>query len=241
MNENSEIIDENKNIDFKDSKSSYSYIKSSKKNEEDNKNNNTKEISKSKKGKTNNSINSKIINESQREEKNINDYSFNCLTNDLDFIVTKGIKQIVFTLELENNGKLAWPKNKTILSADPSKSIIKMKEIVLEPLNPGEKTSVNMSFNDMDKLKPGNYCVFLEFKVNAKIARNNIVINIRVLKNDIKSEFGPVIKCFKDYYGLSKSTHDTFIGKELCRNKKFKKTIENISKSFDGQVQEAEK
>ena len=30
-NENSEIIDENKNIDFKDSKSSYSYIKSSKK------------------------------------------------------------------------------------------------------------------------------------------------------------------------------------------------------------------
>ena len=68
---------------------------------------------------------------------------------------------------------MAWPKNKTILSADPSKSIIKMKEIVLEPLNPGEKTSVNMSFNDMDKLKPGNYCVFLEFKVNAKIARNN--------------------------------------------------------------------
>ena len=79
-NENSEIIDENKNIDFKDNKSSYSYLKSSKKNEEDN---NTKEIYKS------NSKNSKIINESQTEEKNINDYSFNCLTNDLDFIVTK--------------------------------------------------------------------------------------------------------------------------------------------------------
>ena len=78
----------------------------------DNQNNNNKEIYQSKKDEIKNDINS---------ENEFNNYSFNCLTNDLDLVASKGTKQVVFKLELENKGKFPWPKNKTTLSNDLTK------------------------------------------------------------------------------------------------------------------------
>ena len=114
-----------------------------------------------------------------------------------------------------------------------------MKEIVLESLNPGEKTSVNVILNGMDKFKAGNYCCYLEFKVDGKNFGNNIVVNIKVIDKDVKSEFKTVINAFKGHYDLPRSVvSDTNIGKELYHGKTFEKACDNILKSYDGKVEE---
>ena len=199
--------------------------------------NNTNEIYQSKKEEVKNTINSEIV--QTKEDEFNNYYTFNCLTKDLDFIVSKGTKQVVFTLELENNGKFPWPKNKTTLSNDLTKSIIQMKEIVLEPLNPGEITSINVMLNEIDKFKAGEYYCYLEFKVDGKCNGNNIAIKIKITDKDIKYENKTLIKAFNNYYNLPKSVaSDTMIVKELYRRKTFENTCDNLLKSYDEQIQE---
>ena len=232
-NYGNEIVEKN-NIDFTDKKSNYSYVNSSKRSHD---NKSDSQIYKSK-NELKSSQNSKIK-KSQKKENEFNNYSFNCLTNDLDFVISQGTKQVIFTLELENNGQFPWPQKTTTLSNDLTKSIIEMKEIVLESLNPGEKTSVNVILNGMDKFKAGNYCCYLEFKVDGKNFGNNIVVNIKVIDKDVKSEFKTVIKAFKGHYDLPRSVvSDTNIGKELYRGKTFEKACDNILKSYDGKVEE---
>ena len=227
-NNNHYIIDKNKTINKDETKvkekqqidnnivekTSLNYI--------DNKNN---EIS-------NNNLN--INTESLIEENEFNNYSYKCLTNNLNFIISKGTKQLIFTMELENNGKLPWPENKTILSTDLSISNIKIKEIVLEPLKPGLKSSINGIFTDTDKLEPGKYESYLIFKVDGKKYGNNILINIEVLKNDIKKEYKTVIGAFRNDYDITKDiASDTIIGKELYRNQTFEGTCDSLLKSLD--------
>ena len=170
------------------------------------------------------------------KENDNNSYSFKCLTNNLNFIISRKAKQFIFTMELENNGKKSWPKNKTILSTDLSISNIQMKDIVLEPLKPGLKSSINGIFTDTDKLELGIYYSYLVFKVDGKKYGNNIFINIIVLENeqDIKNEFKTVIKTLtNDYYIPKDIASYTIIGKKLFRYKTVEGVIENLNKSYD--------
>ena len=160
-------------------------------------------------------------NYSQIKENEFNNYSYKCLTNNLNFIIGRGTKQLIFTMELKNNGKLPWPENKTILSTDLSISDINMKEIVLEPLKPGLKSSINVIFNDIEKLEPRKYESYLIFKVDGKKYGNNILITIEVLK-DIKKKYKTVIDNFKNHYDIPKViTSDSIVGKELYSNENF--------------------
>ena len=78
----------------------------------------------------------------------INNYSYKCLTNNLNFSIQKCIEVGNFVIEIENNGLLTWPKNKTILEVDNSKpNSINAKNIPLEPLDPGIKAPVNIIVN----------------------------------------------------------------------------------------------
>lgn len=204
-------------------------INSEKKNYMDIQNNGTNEIYQSKKDEIKNDINS---------ENEFNNYSFNCLTKELDLVASKGTKQVVFKLELENNRKFPWPKNKTTLSNDLTKSIIQMKEIVLEPLNPGEITSVNVMLNEMDKFKAGEYYCYLDFKVNGKNYGNNIAITIKITDKDIKSENGTTTKVFKKLYSLPKSIASDIKSEGIYPHKTFENMCDKLLKSEDKQVQE---
>ena len=192
-------------------------------------NDNNNEIYQSKKDEIKNDINS---------ENEFNNYSFNCLTKELDLVASKGTKQVVFTLELENNGKFPWPKNKTTLSNDLTKSIIQMKEIVLEPLNPGEITSVNVMLNEIDKFKAGEYYCYLDFKVDGKNYGNNIVIKIKITDKDIKSENETVIEVSKKHYNLPKSIASDIKSKGIYPPKTFENMCDKLLKSDDKQIQE---
>ena len=48
----------------------------------------------------------------------------------------KGKNEAIFQIKLENDGEFPWPKDRTILSTDESKSDIKIQKIYMESLNP---------------------------------------------------------------------------------------------------------
>ena len=112
-----------------------------------------------------------------------NDYSFKCLSTNLNFSIYKGTSEVKFKLKLENDGSFPWPKNKTTLSTNISKSNIKIKEIILDPLNPGISCDFDVLFRNMNQLSEGKYYSNLEFKVGEKKYGNNILINVEILED----------------------------------------------------------
>ena len=131
-------------------------------------------------------LNNETINNNIEENKNtrnilkrFDQYSFRCLTHNLNFKIKEGTKEASIKIELENNGKFCWPKDETFLKTDELKSTIESQKIRLCPLNPKEKQSVNIQFN-LDKLKPGIYIDCLAFNVKGKNIGNNITINIEI-------------------------------------------------------------
>ena len=148
-----------------------------------------------------------------------NDYSFKCLSTNLNFSIYKGTNELKFKLKLENNGSFPWPKNKTILSTDKSKSNIKIKEIILDPLNPYINSDFDVLFRNLSQLPEGKYYSNLEFKVCGKKYGNNILINVEILE-DKKKKYEPVINVVRDEYLLDKNeVSDTVIAEGIDKTK----------------------
>ena len=120
-------------------------------------------------------INNKI--EENKNGRNIsegyNQYSFKCLTDNLNYKIKRGAKEASLKIELENNGILPWPENETFLLINEVKS----QKIKLCSLNPEKKCSVYINFY-LDKLKPGKN--YLSFYAKNKKFGNNITINIEI-------------------------------------------------------------
>ncbi len=170
--------------------------------------------------------------------KNFNDYSFKCLTTNLNFSIYKGTSELKFKLKLENDGSFPWPKNQTILSTDKSKSNIKIKEIILDPLNPTIKRDFDVLFRNMNQLSEGKYYSNLEFRVSGKKFGDNILINVDVLE-DIKKKYEPVIEAIRDEYLMNKNTAietaieegiDKIKTKEAAFNFKVENNLKNKNK-----------
>lgn len=174
---------------------------------------------------------------SQNEEYNtyknskINKYSIKLLTNNLNFAIQKGIKEGIFTIEIENNGSFPWPQNKAFLVIDNFKSNINIQNIELDPLNPGEKASVNVLLNQMDKYGPGKYNIHLDFMVDGKKYCESILINIEVTENINKVKHKTIIIAFRNYYDFTKSVFsDTRIGNELDIHQNFENAEHTLFK-----------
>ena len=124
----------------------------------------------------------KFLNE-ETTNKNIlegfDQYSFRCLTGNLNFKIKEGTKEASIEIELENDGKFCWPKNETFLITDEAKSTIKSQKIRLLPLIPKEKRPINIQYN-LDKLKKGIYKNYLVFNAKNKNFGKHIEINIEI-------------------------------------------------------------
>ena len=122
------------------------------------------------------------IKENNIKINKIDYYSFKCLTENLNFSLLKGTKEGNFTLELENDGTLTWPKDETFLVKLSSKESSKSMNIPLVPLKPGSKCFINILFKNMDKFMPGKYKTNFAFNVGGKNYGNNIKLNIKIIE-----------------------------------------------------------
>ena len=112
--------------------------------------------------------------------KNFDEYSFKCLTNNLNYKILKGTKEVSFRIELVNDGYYPWPKNETFLLTDETKSMIKSEKISLDPLNPRAQKLFDIKFKNMNKLEPGVYKINFSFYAKGKSFGNKITFYIEV-------------------------------------------------------------
>ena len=153
-----------------------------------------------------NKNNIKDINIKSQNDK-FDNYSFKCLTKELRLPVVEGYEDTAsINIELENNGTFPWKKNKTFLITDDTKSDIKTKKIILNPLNPNSKCSVKINYTKLNILKPGIYKNYLIFQVDGKNFGNNIIINIEV--NSISKT---VVKAYRNIIPESAASDATII------------------------------
>ena len=119
-------------------------------------------------------------NKSNNRYEESSQYSFRCLTNNLNYKIKKGTKEIIIDLEYENNGKLPWPENETFLLIDETKSAFVIQKLCLYPLRPGEKYLSYIHFNNLDKFKQGLYINHFVFNVKGKDFGNSIKFTIEI-------------------------------------------------------------
>ena len=151
--------------------------------------------------------------------KDFNIYSSKCLTRNLNFTIKKGTSEATFKLIFENDGVFPWPKNKTILLTDESKSNIKIQAILMEPLNPGSQYTFDIKFRNMNHLQAGQYYTYLDFKVKGKKYGNSILINVIVIE-DNKMKYNSRINVVRDEYYLDKNmASDIIIANALDKTK----------------------
>lgn len=186
-------------------------------------------IKKSFKSQNNPNLYNNILKKSEMNE--FNNYSYKCLTNNLNFVILKGTKEGMFSIELENNGSTPWLRNKTFLEFDDSKENINIQKMALEPLNPGCKTKVNIILNNMDIIKLGKYYICLIFKVNGIEYGDTLLVNIEVVDNTNKYKHKTVIKALTKEYDFSNTMFsNTMIGNALEEFKTFEGAVDKMLK-----------
>ena len=146
------------------------------------------------------------LNPVQLENKNLkdfNNYSFKCLTQNLNFTMYKGTNEAIFQIKLENDGEFPWPKNKTILSTDESKSDIKMQNIHMEPLNPHCQSTLDIKFSNMSKYPEGKYYSYLNFTADGKKFGDILLISVEIIDSN-KGYYYPIVNEARKENSLSK-------------------------------------
>ena len=129
--------------------------------------------------------------------KDFNNYSFKCLTQNLNFTMVKGTNEVIYKLVFENNGEFPWPKNKSILSTNKSNSNIKIQDILLDAVNPRCQYTFDIKFRNMNRLPVGKYYSYLDFIVDGKRYGNSILINVEIIESN-KAQNNPIINEVKD-------------------------------------------
>ena len=175
----------------------------------------------------NNNIYSNSVN-IENKLKEFNNYSFKCLTQNLNFTMVKGTNEAVFKLTFENDGEFPWPKDKTFLSTDESKSNIKIQDILLDPVNPLCQYTFDIKFSNINYHPIGKYYCYLNFIADGKKFGNSILINVEIIENN-KEKYKPIINVVRDEYFLDKNVaSDTMIVFALEKTKTIEGAFEYI-------------
>ena len=160
--------------------------------------------------------------------KDLNNYSFKCLTENLYFTMYKGLNEVTYKLTYENDGECQWPKNRTILSTDKSNSNIKIQDILMEPLNPGSQWAFDIKFRNMNNLPVGKYYSYLDFKVNGKKYGNSILINVEIIEKN-KKKYDSMINLFRNEHSSDKKiASDTIIDNPFDKTRTFERAFQCI-------------
>ena len=120
-----------------------------------------------------NSINNNLIlynfNSNNNNQEKINlekKYSFQCLNiNNLTTSIFEEEDVAYISINLLNNGKVAWPEGITkLIFVEPS--TFKTNDIILKPQKPGEKIVYKIIFNNLRTYPCGDYYSNLRFNIN---------------------------------------------------------------------------
>ena len=107
-----------------------------------------------------------------------NDYSFDCLTKNIEIHQKYGIESFNIEIRLKNTGYLKWPESKSILKCDKEKSTIFCDKYILPPISMNEEINIVLNFNKCNKIPKGKYFCYTNCIIDGKRRRGPIVIKV---------------------------------------------------------------
>ena len=107
-----------------------------------------------------------------------NEYSFECLTKNIEMHQKYGIKSFSIEIKLKNTGYLKWPESKSIIKCDKEKSTIFCEKYILPPIDINEEISINLIFNKCNKVPKGKYFCYANCIIDGKRRRGPIFIKV---------------------------------------------------------------
>lgn len=107
-----------------------------------------------------------------------NDFSYECLTKNLDIHQNFGIESFNIKIKLKNVGYGKWPESKSILKCNKEKSTIFCDKCLLPSKEMNEEAEVTLNFNKCSKVPKGEYFCYIECIINGKKRRGPIIIKV---------------------------------------------------------------
>ena len=105
------------------------------------------------------------------------DYSYECLTQNLEIHEKYGVESFNIKLRLKNNGYLKWSEN-CVLKCKKEKSTIFCDKYKLPSIDKNEEIDVILNFHKCNKIPIGEYDCYVCFVLDAKIRRGPIIIKV---------------------------------------------------------------
>jgi len=106
-----------------------------------------------------------------------NDFSYDCLTKDLEIHKNIGIESFDIKLKLKNSGYLEWPES-SYLKCRKELSTIFCEKCKLPSIKMNEETDVDLKFNKCNKIPKGTYTCYVNCIIEDKIRRGPIIIKV---------------------------------------------------------------
>ena len=105
-----------------------------------------------------------------------NDYSYQCLTSNLETHQKHGTQSFNIQINLKNDGNYRWPSEGSILKCIKEKSTIFCDKVNLPGIDMNEETNVTLNFNKCNKIPKGKYICYINCIINEKIRGKTIEI-----------------------------------------------------------------
>ena len=164
---------------------------------------------------TKNNQNENLFNSIKQEEQ----YSYECLNENLYVRGVKGIKELSIDVNIKNNGKLDWPKEDIFLKSDDKNSQISSKLIKIISLKTGWISEERIVFNNLDKISPGLYKSYIYLNINGKNYGNPMIIDIEILENEEEKKMNNLINKMRNEYQLPfNEISDEYLKNALIKN-----------------------
>ena len=106
-----------------------------------------------------------------------NDFSYDCLTNDLEIHQNFGIDSFDVKLKLKNTGYLEWPIS-SCLKCRKELSTIFCDKCELPSIKMNEETDIDLKFSKCNKIPKGTYSCYVNCIIEDKIRRGPIIIKV---------------------------------------------------------------
>ena len=106
------------------------------------------------------------------------DYSYECLSQNLEIHQKIGINSFKVPIKLLNSGNQKWPSSKSFLKCKKEVSTIFCKNYKLPPIDMNETIELNLIFDKCNKLPKGEYLCIIQFAINGKVIRGPIRIKV---------------------------------------------------------------
>ena len=107
-----------------------------------------------------------------------NDFSYKCLTPNLEIHQKYGTESFNIKINLKNVGYFRWPVDNSLLKCRKEKSTIFCDKVNLPGIDMNEETNVILNFNKCSKVPKGKYICYVNCIINKKIRGETMEIKV---------------------------------------------------------------